>query len=159
MRRHGTAFLTAAAFALAACGGTDDGMEGAPGTPGIVAADDAPQTVEDGVTVQIIALEGSGVGGDVRLEPEGAGTRIAVRLVGAGQGVHMGHIHGGTCAERGRSIVPLEAVTGDATGSGEAVSQVDMPLDSLMDGNHIIVYHEAGGAPGASVACAEIPRR
>jgi hypothetical protein len=82
-----------------------------------------------------------------------------VSLRNASEGVYQGHVHGGSCANRTRSIVGLEPVHVAADGAGSSTSTVDLDATTLFDGNHIVVYHEAGGSPGASITCAEIPQR
>jgi hypothetical protein len=109
------------------------------------------------VTTALMPLEGSGVIGTVEIDGTGAQPVVTVTLTGATEGTLQGHIHGGTCADRTGAIMPLEPVEADASGSGQSTTTVDIPLATLMDGRHIVVYHEAGGSPGASVACAEIP--
>lgn len=153
----------ALSFALAACAG-DDAPAADPGaedaampaaTPAVPAT-----TPAAGVTADIEPLDGATVSGLVTVAPAatGTGSAVTVMLRGvAAPGVHQGHIHGGTCAERTGALVPLEPVTTDASGSGTSTATVDLPLATLTDGQHIIVYHEAGGSPGASIACAQIP--
>ena len=87
----------------------------------------------------------------------GEGTELRVTLMGATEGVHQGMIHSGTCDAPGEVVAQLQPLTVDATGQGEITSEVTQPLTSFMDGNHIVIYHEAGGEPGQPVACASIP--
>jgi hypothetical protein len=54
-------------------------------------------------------------------------------------------------------VAPLTPITTDASGAGEQTGEVAVPLATVMDGNHIILYHEVGGEPGNPVACAPIP--
>jgi hypothetical protein len=149
--------------ALLMAGGCSPADEPRDGTaqPEMVAQEGAPTTVgeDDVVTAQMVALEGSGVTGEVHVEPANGGSLVRVMLTGAPQGVLQGHIHGGTCMERTRALMPLEPVTTDPAGSGESMTTLDVAIETLLDGNHIVVYHEAGGAPGASVVCGELPRR
>lgn len=105
-------------------------------------------------------LSGSGVGGDATVAAgQSAGqARATVNLTASGGagGVHQGHIHEGRCDDIGGVVVPLPPVT-VAGGAGTASSSVAVDAMSVMDGNHVIVYHEAGGDPGSLVVCGEIP--
>jgi hypothetical protein len=111
---------------------------------------------EQAINVNLREVAGSGVTGTVRLEPTGVGTRVTVMLRGAEPGTHQGHIHLGTCAQPGSAVVPLEPVTVGADGSGESTTTIEQRVATLADGQHIVAYHEAGGTPGAPVACVEI---
>jgi hypothetical protein len=111
-------------------------------------------------TVALNALQGSGVTGEATVAPEDAAgqTRVNVTLqaADAAGGVHQGHIHQGTCASIGSVVVPLPPVT-VAGGTGTATSSVAVDAMSVMDGNHVVAYHQAGGNPGAPAVCGEIP--
>jgi hypothetical protein len=149
-----------ALFFLAACGGDDTADDVWMDTDAPPAATADPAMDHSGMgemTAQFVEVDGSGASGTVRVSADGAGTRIVAMVMGAGAGVHQGHIHSGTCAQRGGAVVPLEPITTDASGTGEATSTVDVPLETVANGQHIVVYHEAGGSPGASVVCADIP--
>jgi hypothetical protein len=123
-----------------------------PETPGVAAA-----PADQAVTANITPLAGSGITGEVLIEPAADATHVSVTLHGAEAGQHQGHIHTGTCAQPGGVVAPLEPVTLSDAGHGTAMATVDVPAATLRDGRHIVVYHEAGGSPGAPVACAEIP--
>lgn len=152
-----TAGVLSVLLVLAACGTdappADDTMiDTAVDTP------DAPAGQE--FTAELQALDNSGMGGTLAIDVSGAQPMLTVSLTGApAPGVHQGHIHGGTCADRTGSIEPLEPITTGADGAGQATSTVQMAAGSLMNGNHIVVYHEAGGTPGASLVCGKIPAR
>jgi hypothetical protein len=157
MPRRSITALSAIVF-LAACGTND--TEPPPVEQPAPAAEAAPAPGQYGsATADFVPLDGSGVDGSISIDASGDQPVITVSLRSAREGIHQGHIHGGTCADRTRAIEPLQPVTVGADGSGSAVSTVDMPAETLFDGNHIVVYHEAGGSPGASVTCAEIPQR
>lgn len=105
-------------------------------------------------------LAGSGVSGEATLSPGDASTQttanLTLRAAGGAGGVHQGHIHSGTCTQIGGVVVPLPPVT-VAGGTGTATSSVAVDAMSVMDGAHVVVYHEAGGNPGSPVVCGEIP--
>lgn len=106
-----------------------------------------------GSRIAINALNDSGVSGNVELTPEGSGTRVMVSLTGAPAGAHKGHIHEGTCANLGAVVQPLD----DIQASGSSTTTVNIPSATVMNGQHVIAYHTAGGDPGQPIACAAIP--
>lgn len=111
-------------------------------------------------SVAMNELSGSGVSGDATVAAgEASGqSRVVVNLRAArtASGVHQGHIHQGTCDSLGGVVVPLPPIT-VAGGVGTASSSVAVDPMSVMDGNHVVAYHEAGGNPGRPVVCGEIP--
>jgi hypothetical protein len=152
-----------AGFVLVACG-TDDPefTDDPPAATTPAPAPDAPAAPGEpapgeAVTAEITPLADSGISGSVSLQPANGGAEVEVMLHGASTGVHQGHIHTGTCAQPGGVVAPLEPVTLGADGHGVATARVDVPLATLRDGQHIVVYHEADASPGAPVACAAIP--
>jgi hypothetical protein len=153
---------------LAACGGdageVDDAAlnEGAevmpPATepaattppPGGAAMAAAPQTAS------FQATGDSGVTGEATITPRDQQLEVMVRLTGAsGAGEHPGHIHSGTCDNIGGVVQPLQPITTDASGSGTMTATVDMAPMTVMNGQHVISYHAAGGGP--TITCAPIP--
>lgn len=172
--------LLAVPLALAACGMNDteaeedDPTDGAAAdsvaTTGTVTAPPAAivttppadsamagaSTAGTGVTLNPVG--GSGVSGDMSATASGGGVTVMVSLRGAkGAGTHQGHVHTGTCDALGGVVAPLQPVTTDAGGSGSSTSTVSVPVATLMNGQHVVSYHEAGGNPGKSVACGAIP--
>ncbi len=140
-------------FVLVACGSADTAEEAE------TAAEETPVTETAPVSfmAQVMPMNESGVSGQAELKAVGESTELRVVLTGAMEGELMGHIHAGTCEAPGAVVVPLTSITVDATGNGEATSTVAVPLMTVMNGSHIVVYHEAGGSPGAPRACAAIP--
>jgi len=151
-------------LALAACGTDAPPADDTADTMDAPAETSAPADVgaatDQPITADMVALDESGMGGTVSVDVSGAQPMLTVALTGApAAGVHQGHIHGGTCADRTGAIEPLEPVTTAADGAGQATSTVELDAATLLDGNHIVVYHEAGGSPGASLVCADLPAR
>lgn len=111
-------------------------------------------------SVALNELQGSGVTGEATVAPGHASgqTSVSVTLqaADAAGGVHQGHIHQGTCDNLGGVVVPLPPVTVTG-GTGTANSSVAVDAMSVMDGGHVVAYHQAGGNPGAPVVCGEIP--
>jgi hypothetical protein len=146
----------AVALLAAACGNGPDTAQDAPAP---AATPDPQPAPAESLMADLTPLDDSGVDGSVHIDVAGEQPVITVSLRNAAEGVYQGHVHGGSCANRTRAIVPLQAVTVGADGSGAATSTVELDAATLLDGNHIVVYHEAGGSPGASITCAEIPQR
>jgi hypothetical protein len=161
-----------ALVALAACGGGgDEGQAPAtsdtvssttvapmPGADSAGAAGDTSHTSASNPTVQMAAIGNSGVSGTAQLMEHGAGqTMVTVNLTGSGSGAHPGHIHSGTCENLGAVVAPLQAVE-RTNGNGTSTSTVDVPLATVMNGQHVVNFHAgAGDNPMAPVACAQIP--
>ena len=161
-----TSLMLAAALplAFAACAPEDDAAmeetEEAAETAAPAPAPAAPATPDLSVpmTAQFTALNNSGLAGDIQVSGEGEQTRVVAQLTGGtANGVHQGHIHTGTCDAPGAVVIPLQPVTVGADGTGRSESTVAVAPMTAMNGQHIVLYHEAGGAPGAPVACAAIP--
>ena len=173
MKITGTWMLAAIPLALAACGGGGD--EGAaktesdsvtsttvappPGgdtTPAPMA--DSAHTSASNPTVQLAQLGNSGISGQAQFMEHGPGqTMVTVTLTGPGSGAHPGHIHAGTCDNLGAVVAPLQAVE-RANGNGTSTSTVEVPLATVMNGQHVVNYHAGTGAnPMAPVACGQIP--
>jgi hypothetical protein len=110
------------------------------------------------MTAQFTALNNSGIGGDIQVSGEAEQTRVVVQLTGStANGVHQGHIHTGTCEAPGANVIALQPVTIGADGIGRSESTVAVAPMTAMNGQHIVVFHEANGQPGAPVVCAAIP--
>jgi hypothetical protein len=150
-------------FALAACAGPETADDTETATEEALPATEAtpPPTTEPeqpaSFTAQFQPINESGASGQVDLRAIGESTEVRVTLSGAGEGVYQGHIHTGTCDAPGDVVAPLSPITADASGAGDQTAEVAVPLATVMDGNHIVLYHEPGGEPGAPIACAPIP--
>ena len=108
-----------------------------------------------GQTAQFTALDGSGVNGEVTIADRGEQTELMVRLTGApANASHPGHVHSGTCEAIGGVVQPLQPVATDGTGTGSMTENVSVAPMTLMDGQHVVVYHGTGGRP---ITCAAIP--
>lgn len=159
-------------FALVACGGNDTDAETDAGAvmetadtaamapmPPAAPMDTAATAMAGGDTVQLSAVGGSGVGGQAVLTDMSGQTQVMVMLTGtSGTGTHQGHIHQGTCAAPGEVVAPLQPITADGSGGGTMTATVPVPMATVMNGQHIIAYHEAGGNPGSPVVCGAIPQ-
>jgi hypothetical protein len=170
MKITGRWVLAALPLALAACGG--DGDEGqAPATTDTVTSTtvsptpgtdttmaDTAHNSASNPTVQLAQVGSSGVSGQAQFMEHGAGqTMVTVTLTGPGNGAHPGHIHAGTCDNLGAVVAPLQAVE-RANGNGTSTSTVEVPMATVMNGQHVVNYHAGTGAnPMAPVACGAIP--
>lgn len=159
-------------LALAACGGgADETAAGGADTtaasvtdtttaPSATAPADTPLTGAQpvGGAVTMNAVGTSGVTGQAQIMDHGGGqTMVTVNLTAQGSTTHGGHIHTGTCDAPGPPVAPLQDVT-LANGTGSSTSTVDVPLATVMNGEHIIAYHQGSGdSLGAPVVCGQIP--
>ena len=78
---------------------------------------------------------------------------------------HPAHIHAGTCAELGDVVIPLTDVAlpeGEATGPASALpvkvseTEVDVPLQEIIDGGHAVNVHLSAEEIGTYIACGDI---
>lgn len=153
----------AAAILLAGCADRADDTAimpadtiGTVGT-GTQAAAPAAHPAGMGSTMALQPLGGSGVSGEATLTERDAQSEVMVRLTGSQPNVtHQGHIHEGTCENLGPVVAPLQPVTTDGQGSGTSTSTVDLGIANVMNGRHVISYHEAGGNPGRPITCGQI---
>lgn len=163
-------WLAALPLALAACGGDDAAETNAaagdsatvPAAPA-PAADTTPAAGAAGgamgnSTVQLAAVGNSGVSGSAMLGTEGTGTKVTLDLTGfKSAGSSAAHVHQGTCESPGEVVAPLTAVQVDDSGNGSSITTLQIPMETVMNGQHIVAAHEIGGNPGAPVTCAPIP--
>lgn len=159
--------LACVPLALAACGANDTDAEEDDPTDGAAAATVPPPAGTDtgaaasGMAPMMVPLRpvgNSGVNGQVTVTDGGTQTQLALTLTGLQpNGAHAGHVHQGTCDSLGSAVAPLPVVTADASGTGSATETVAIPTATLMDGRHVVAYHEAGGSPGAPVVCGAVP--
>ncbi len=110
-------------------------------------------------TLQMKAVEGSKVTGTAVLTESGNGVMVSVKLSGFDPNTkHDGHIHTGTCEAQGGVVVPLNAITADASGAGSAdTTETTMTFAQVADGKHYVQYHASSNPPGKQVSCANIP--
>jgi hypothetical protein len=145
--------VTAVLLLLAGCGGERD-VEPQAEAPATAPAEPERAAPDTAITVPFSPVDGATASGNVRVEADGGRTMLTVALRGSRAGVYHGLLHEGRCAARGGSLDHMEPVVADATGAGEALSAIDLPITMLLDGRHIIVYNDPDGTP---VACADLP--
>lgn len=107
--------------------------------------------------VSMAPVNNSGVTGTATFTPMGNQTQVMVQLMSAPEGSHEGHIHQGSCANLGQVVEPLETINVDASMMGTSTSTVAMADSAVMDGQHVVAFHKAGGDPGQPVVCGDIP--
>ncbi|HET7321383.1 MAG TPA: hypothetical protein VFI96_02735 [Longimicrobiaceae bacterium] len=122
-------------------------------------APDTSTTMTAATAVTLDAVGGSGVTGTAQVSPADSKTQVMVMLNGLEPGsAHAGHFHDGTCASPGKAVIALPDITAAEDGTGMATVAVDLPADSLMDGEHIIAYHQTTGADhGPTIVCGAVP--
>lgn len=159
-RTAATAATIVLALLTAGCGSKDDAADDLEMQPP-AAVTPAPGTMPDSAASNAIAFTpvgGSTLAGDVDVEEEGSGTKVEVSIRNSADGaVHKGHIHSGTCAAPGAVVAPLGDIRIDGDRNGESETTLQLPMMTVMNGQHIVAYHEAGGNPGAPVLCVAIP--
>ena len=111
-------------------------------------------------SADLMPLNDSGVSGTVSLSDLGGQTEVMVTLNGlVANSEHAGHIHTGSCDNIGPVVEPLQDITAGAAGTGTMTITVSAAPSAVMNGQHLVAYHEtAGDNHGPPVACAVIPR-
>ena len=151
----------AACITLAACGATDeerDTTDTAVDAAGAGAVD-VDALVRTQQMVRLTPRFGSPLIGEAMLAPSGERTEVVLRLMGApGSGTHASHIHRGSCEQQGEVVAPVGDVVVDASGTGSTSATLDLPLATVMNGQHYIQAHESVSPdPGQPIACGNIP--
>lgn len=104
--------------------------------------------------VRMVGVGGAPASGTAALQPMQNQTQVTVALVGA-EGAQQGYVHeGDTCEQIGAVKWPLRQIDSAAGGEAQSVSLLPVPLDSVMNGNTLVVFHDPGGQP---VICGDIP--
>ncbi len=142
---------------LMACNGRERNEQTPPA--GAEMAPAAETNVPQTRKIDLQSENNSDASGQLSLTPLEQRTTVVITLQ-AKAGNHPAHIHEGTCDNPGKVVKPLQDVVGNDQ-SLNSTTIVDMPIDSIMDGSHIVAVHEVGGTekkPGTIIACAPIPR-
>jgi hypothetical protein len=120
--------------------------------PGLVMA-------QEGVTVPLDPVGGSGVSGTATLTAAGEGTQVELVVEGLAPGTAArATMQANTCAEPSASFAALPDLTADASGTATATGSVffrgteDVALATMADGAHIIAIQT-----DQMVACGVIP--
>lgn len=153
--------VAALAFATAAC--ADQTAEDDLGIPPATETTPPATPADADPLPELVAMQPVGesqLTGSVEIDGDDRIAGINVQINGSTDGaVHQGHIHTGTCDAPGTVVQPLEPITIEEGGEGSSENDVDLTTAAVTDGQHIVVYHEAGGNPGAPALCVAIPQR
>ncbi len=119
---------------------------------------------QEPLSVTLDSLEGFAITGSATLTPSEDGSETEVAMNGAGldpDGTHINHIHDGSGCGEGEyagvvvTLAVLEAdANGDATASTTVTAEM-LPFEEIADGAHVLIIHDAAGAPAA---CGLIPQ-
>lgn len=113
--------------------------------------DTAPAALppQDTLGLALAPLGDAAVRGSGRVAAAGMATSISVALAGAAGGAtYEGAVRQGVCARIGPVVASLIPASADSLGSGQASSDVPVPVDSLTGSPHVVVYGR-GGRPEA----------
>lgn len=154
MRAIRTASALLIPLAVMACaeqgGGDQASMDG-----GDAGADQGAQdaaTRQAGTNVALGSKNNTGITGTARMTPRGDSVAVQVRLSGLTEGEsYAAHVHEGTCESGGGVAVGLNAVTGQADGTGSSTKTIA----SLPSGqSYFVQAHLPDGTPAA---CGDVP--
>ncbi|HEX6042802.1 hypothetical protein [Longimicrobium sp.] len=109
---------------------------------------------QDTLPITLSPLGRATARGTGQVAASGKATVVRVMLTRTARGqTYEGAIRRGVCTAMGASIASLFPVSADSLGSGQAASDVSVPIDSLTGAPHVVVY----GRGGRPEACAAIP--
>lgn len=142
------AALTLSLYLLNGGVATSQDSEGTPGASPMA----SPQADDPRITIDFTELNDSGVTGTATLYAAAERTIVEIDLDGTGED-HPAHIHAGTCDD----IEPEPEYNLENVGeAGTSTSEVDVPLDDLIDGDYVIDLHLAPNQLGSLIVCGEI---
>ncbi|MGH2461821.1 MAG: hypothetical protein ACRDIY_23445 [Chloroflexota bacterium] len=97
----------------------------------------------------------SGVSGVAVLEQVGSQVVVTVALIGGSGGSSFtGEIRSGSCDRPGEIVFRLGAISLTSDGAFRMTTTISTPFLSLLDGDHLVLIHKAGGT---IVACGNLP--
>jgi hypothetical protein len=114
---------------------------------------DAALALDDAITVNLKALNGSGETGSATLLPEGDKTKVVILIPKAPQGVAQPvHIHPGRCDNMDKAPKwPLEAVK-----DGQSTTVVPVSLETILQDKVAINVHKSATEVQVDVSCGNI---
>jgi hypothetical protein len=154
MMRSGRWVMAGLSLVLIACGGSGDAADSTTADSAAATADNAAPA---SATASLMAVDNSGVTGDVTLTASGEQTTIGMHVNGGPANTTMeAHVHSGTCETSGPVVAPLDSVKTDATGMGMINTTVSIPFATVNNGQHFVQVHKPDGKPAA---CANVPAK
>lgn len=109
------------------------------------------------ITVNLTPQNGGNATGTATITDNGDGTMtVVVNETGLQPGVHLSHIHTGSCANQGGVKFPLNNITADASGNGTATTTVKAPVSALAGGSYYVNVHQVGSGVPPSTSCGDI---
>jgi uncharacterized surface protein with fasciclin (FAS1) repeats len=112
----------------------------------------APQT--QSIVLPVSELNDSGVSGTVTIDRFLDGSLVTLSLDGTpAGGDHPAHFHAGDCDAPGSVVLPLNNVSGD---TGLSVTALDAPIETILEGNHLVMVHLSPDDIATFVACGEV---
>ncbi len=117
----------------------------------------ARETSPTDAKVVFAPVDDSGVVGAASLTAKGERTVVEIRLDGA-MGDHPTHIHQGTCDDLDPNPeFPLTNVQLMSAGlTGMSATTIDVPLQELLETDHLILIHRSAKDIGSYIACGNI---
>lgn len=111
--------------------------------------------------IQLESENNSGITGTATLIPAGSDTRIQLTLMPPAGGSatgrsHVAHIHTGNCSAPGPIVAPLGTISATGETYPTLTHTVNIPMATLMDGQHIVAAHATEVETSATIACAPI---
>ena len=120
-----------------------------------------PVLAQEPVEVRLDPTGSLAVRGTAALTATNGGTIATLDIAGLPAGtLAVSQLHAGSCAQPSASFAAMPFVTADTTGRGTATGPVrfrgdqDVPLQTFVDGDHVIVVTGFG----LVLACGSIPR-
>lgn len=153
------------ALALTACPPADRPIDDPLADPAVEAprvdpVDPAVRPPVGAQQVQLEAVAGSGVTGEIHAAPRDNNTDVMIMLRGARPNESYGaRIMSGSCESPGVELARLDALGTDNAGQAHSETNVGHTPQQIMDGNHIVAVYAPGTEPERDlpVACATLP--
>lgn len=154
IRAAGVVLVSLAVVACGEQGGDQAAMDEEEAADRQMREDPAGQQAAPGTDVALSSRNDSGITGTARMTPQGDSLAVQVSLSGLTEGdSYAAHVHQGTCESGGGVAVGLNAVTGQADGSGsstKAIGQADLEAGE----SYFVQVHLPDGTPAA---CGDVP--
>lgn len=155
MRQFAPALLSLTLF-LGACGGEKEAAMDSASSTAVSGMMDSSSNMTSNMsstmpmTMMLASMNNSGATADVALSAVGEQSSVAVNLMGAAaNAVLKAHVHSGTCEAQGPVVAPLDSLMTDASGHATTSTMLDLPMNTLANGQHYIQVHAPDGQPTA----------